>query len=97
LTVLQIRRIIFKQEYLKWRWSAGFSEPLGEETMITRRHLLGTAGAGAAFAVSGLRFSNAETAAAILTPGIPEGVATYATMATLPGKKPLIELLRSKN
>jgi hypothetical protein len=28
----------------------------------------------------------------MLTPGVPEGVASYATMATLPGKKPLIEL-----
>jgi sulfite dehydrogenase len=60
--------------------------------MITRRHLLGTAGAGAALAVSGLRVSDAETASAMLTPGVPEGVASYATMATLPGKKPLIEL-----
>jgi DMSO/TMAO reductase YedYZ molybdopterin-dependent catalytic subunit len=60
--------------------------------MITRRHLLGAAGAGAALAVSGLKFANAETAGAMLTPGLPEGVASYATMATLPGKKPLIEL-----
>ena len=60
--------------------------------MITRRHLLGTAGAGAALTVCGLRFSSAETAGAMLTPGLPEGVASYATMATLPGKKPLIEL-----
>ena len=60
--------------------------------MITRRHLLGTAGAGAALAVSGLKFANAETAGVMLTPGLPEGVASYATMATLPGKKPLIEL-----
>jgi DMSO/TMAO reductase YedYZ molybdopterin-dependent catalytic subunit len=60
--------------------------------MITRRHLLGTVGAGAALTVSGLRFSSAETAGVMLTPGVPEGVASYATMATLPGKKPLIEL-----
>ena len=60
--------------------------------MITRRHLLGTASAGAVLAASGLRFSSAETAGAMLTPGVPEGVASYATMATLPGKKPLIEL-----
>ncbi len=62
--------------------------------MITRRHLLGTAGAGAALAVSGLspKFSDAEAAGASLTPGVPSGVASYATMETLPGKKPLIRL-----
>ena len=62
--------------------------------MITRRHLLGTVGAGVALAVSGLRFSSAETAGGMLTPGVPEGVGSYATMATLPGKKPLISALR---
>ncbi|MFI4960134.1 MAG: twin-arginine translocation signal domain-containing protein, partial [Hyphomicrobiales bacterium] len=63
--------------------------------MITRRHLLGTAGAGAALAVSGLglpKFSEAEAAGVDLTPGVPEGVGSYATMGTLPGKKPLIQL-----
>jgi sulfite dehydrogenase len=62
--------------------------------MITRRHLLGTAGAGAALAVSGLtqKISEAEAAGAGLTPGVPTGVASYATMETLPGKKPLIRL-----
>ena len=62
--------------------------------MITRRHLLGTAGAGAALAVSGLspKFSEAEAAGVGLTPGVPEGVSSYATMGTLPGKKPLIQL-----
>jgi DMSO/TMAO reductase YedYZ molybdopterin-dependent catalytic subunit len=60
--------------------------------MITRRHLIGTAGAGAALAVSGLRFSVANAAGAPLTAGVPEGVASYATMGTLPGKKPLIQL-----
>jgi len=58
--------------------------------MITRRHLLGTAGAGVALAVSGQRFSHA--AGADLTPGVPEGVGTVATMEALPGKKPLIKL-----
>jgi sulfite dehydrogenase len=58
--------------------------------MLTRRYLLQTAGAGAAFAVPGLRF--AEAAGASLTQGVPAGVATYATMDTLPGKKPLIRL-----
>src|SRR6266567_3617467 len=74
--------------------TAGFGEPLGRGTMITRRHLLETAGASAALAVSGLspKFSEAETAGASLTAGVPDGVASYATMATLPGKKPLIQL-----
>ena len=58
--------------------------------MITRRHLLQTAGAGAALTVPALRL--AEAAGADLTPGVPEGVSSYVTMATLPGKKPLIEL-----
>ena len=59
--------------------------------MITRRHLLGTA--GVAFAFSGLpKFSEAQAAIAELTPGVPEGVGSYATMGTLPGKKPLIQL-----
>jgi DMSO/TMAO reductase YedYZ molybdopterin-dependent catalytic subunit len=62
--------------------------------MITRRHLLGTAGAGAALAMSGAipKFSQAEAAIAGLAPGLPEGVASYAVMGTLPGKQPLIQL-----
>ncbi len=63
--------------------------------MITRRHLLGTAGAGAALAVSGLslpKFSEAEGAGVDLTPGVPPGISSYVTMGTLPGKKPLIQL-----
>jgi DMSO/TMAO reductase YedYZ molybdopterin-dependent catalytic subunit len=61
--------------------------------MITRRHLLGTAGAGAALAVSGLpQFSEALAAGAPTSPGVPEGVNSYATLASLPGKKPLIQL-----
>jgi DMSO/TMAO reductase YedYZ molybdopterin-dependent catalytic subunit len=63
--------------------------------MITRRHLLGTAGAGAALAVSGLslpKFSQAEAAGVELTPGVPQGIGSYVTMGTLPGKKPLIQL-----
>ena len=58
--------------------------------MLTRRYLLQTAGAGAALAVPGLKL--AEAAGAGLTPGVPEGVASYATMDSLPGKKPLIRL-----
>jgi DMSO/TMAO reductase YedYZ molybdopterin-dependent catalytic subunit len=61
--------------------------------MITRRHLLGTAGAGAALAVSGLpKFSEALAAGAPTSPGVPAGIGSYVTMGTLPGKKPLIQL-----
>ncbi len=61
--------------------------------MITRRHLLGTASAALAASGVGLpKFSEAEAAIAELTPGVPEGVGSYATMAKLPGKKPLIQL-----
>jgi DMSO/TMAO reductase YedYZ molybdopterin-dependent catalytic subunit len=62
--------------------------------MITRRHLIGTAGVGAALAVSGIGlrgFSEAEAAVGT-TPGVPSGVDSYVTMGTLPGKKPLIML-----
>ncbi|MGA8969168.1 MAG: molybdopterin-dependent oxidoreductase [Pseudolabrys sp.] len=58
--------------------------------MITRRHLLGTAGASAALALTGNTF--AEAAGAGLTPGVPPGLGTVATMEALPGKKPLIKL-----
>jgi DMSO/TMAO reductase YedYZ molybdopterin-dependent catalytic subunit len=58
--------------------------------MITRRHLLSTAGAGAALAVSG-KFS-AGQAAVGLSPGVPDGISSYVTMGTLSGKKPLIQL-----
>ncbi|MGA2565278.1 MAG: twin-arginine translocation signal domain-containing protein, partial [Pseudolabrys sp.] len=63
--------------------------------MITRRHLLGTAGAGATLAVSGLglpKFSQAEATGVELSPGVPPGIGSYVTMGTLPGKKPLIQL-----
>ena len=63
--------------------------------MITRRHLLQSAGAGAAFAATGLSFSEiaeAASAAEQLTPGVPGGIASYVQMGTLPGKKPLIQL-----
>jgi DMSO/TMAO reductase YedYZ molybdopterin-dependent catalytic subunit len=61
--------------------------------MITRRHLLGTAGAGAALAISGLpKFSESLAAGVGTSPGVPEGVNSIASMASLPGKKPLIQL-----
>ena len=63
--------------------------------MIARRHLLGTAGAGAALAMSGLslpKLSQAEAAGAGLSPGLPTGLDSVAVMESLPGKKPLIKL-----
>jgi DMSO/TMAO reductase YedYZ molybdopterin-dependent catalytic subunit len=61
--------------------------------MITRRHLLGTAGAGAALVATGLpKFSESLAAGVGTSPGVPAGVGSYVTMGTLPGKKPLIQL-----
>ena len=62
---------------------------------VSRRALLRQAGASAVLAGSGLSLTSpswAQSAAAELTPGVPSGIASYATMATLPGKKPLIRL-----
>lgn len=60
---------------------------------INRRHFLGTTAAVGAALVGGLgRLTEAEAAIAELTPGVPSGVGSYAKMATLAGKKPLIEL-----
>jgi sulfite dehydrogenase len=60
---------------------------------MNRRHFLGsTAAAGAALTGGFGRLSEAAAAIAELTPGVPEGVGSYATMGTLPGKKPLIQL-----
>ena len=39
-----------------------------------------------------LRNSRSAEAAVELSPGVPEGIASYITMGTLPGKKPLIML-----
>ena len=58
---------------------------------INRRHFLGATAAASAAAVGGFG-RLAEAAGVSLTPGVPEGVASYATMGTLPGKKPLIQL-----
>jgi DMSO/TMAO reductase YedYZ molybdopterin-dependent catalytic subunit len=62
---------------------------------VSRRTLLRQASAGAALAGTGLSLTNpswAQSAATEHTPGVPSGVPSYATMATLPGKKPLIRL-----
>jgi DMSO/TMAO reductase YedYZ molybdopterin-dependent catalytic subunit len=63
--------------------------------MITRRHLLGTASAGAALAVAGTKFTEfafAQSGASELTEGVPAGISSYVKMVSLPGKKPLIQL-----
>jgi DMSO/TMAO reductase YedYZ molybdopterin-dependent catalytic subunit len=63
--------------------------------MLTRRDVLGTAGASLAVAGSGLGWaqgSRAFAAGAELSPGVPAGLDSSAAMATLPGKQPLIKL-----
>ena len=57
--------------------------------MISRRLLLQSAGAaGAAALLPSL--ARAQSAATMLTPGVPNGIASYAVMGELPGKQPLI-------
>ena len=59
--------------------------------MVTRRHLLRTA--GAALAVSGLSLPKlAEAAGVDLSPGVPGDLKDVAAMEALPGKQPLIRL-----
>jgi DMSO/TMAO reductase YedYZ molybdopterin-dependent catalytic subunit len=63
--------------------------------MLTRRSLLEAAGATLALGGSPLampRFFGASAAGAALSPGVPAGLETSATMESLPGKKPLIKL-----
>jgi len=63
--------------------------------MITRRHLLGTAGAGAAFVGANLAFATFDQAAAEIAnidAGLPDGTRGEAAMERLPGKQPLIKL-----
>ncbi|OKO70051.1 oxidase [Bradyrhizobium sp. NAS80.1] len=62
---------------------------------LNRRHFLGSTVAAGAALLGGLgRLTQAQTlsAAAELTPGLPAGLGSYVTMATLLGKKPLIQL-----
>ena len=62
---------------------------------LNRRDFLGATAAAGAAVVGGLgrlTEARAASAAAELTPGVPEGISSYVTMATLPGKKPLIQL-----
>lgn len=63
--------------------------------MITRRHLLGTAGAGAALIGTGLAFPKLDQAEAVvlnLDAGLPAGTLGETAMERLPGKQPLIKL-----
>ncbi len=63
--------------------------------MITRRHLLGTAGAGAALAGGNMVFPDllqAEPAVPGLPAALPQGMRNEVVMDALPGKKPLIKL-----
>ena len=61
--------------------------------MLTRRSVLGAAGAGLALAGGGWpRLSDSWAAGAPVSPGVPGGVVQSATMEALPGKKPLIRL-----
>ncbi len=61
--------------------------------MLTRRSLLAAASASAALGGSALglpKLLEAEASGVELSPGVHAGIASYVTMATLPGKKPLI-------
>jgi DMSO/TMAO reductase YedYZ molybdopterin-dependent catalytic subunit len=63
--------------------------------MISRRHLLTTASAGAALAGSAIALPGLMEAAAqglALQPGLPAGTRGVAALEALPGKKPLIRL-----
>jgi DMSO/TMAO reductase YedYZ molybdopterin-dependent catalytic subunit len=61
--------------------------------MLTRRYLIGAAGAGMALGGSGLALRSVAAAPALELPAaLPEGVRANATLEALPGKKPLIKL-----
>ena len=60
---------------------------------LNRRDFLSSTAAAGAAVVGGLgRLTEAQAAGAPLTPGVPDGISSYVTMGTLPGKKPLIQL-----
>jgi DMSO/TMAO reductase YedYZ molybdopterin-dependent catalytic subunit len=61
--------------------------------MLTRRHLVGAAGAGFAFSGFPLGLKSIAAAAGVELPaGLPQGLRDNAMLDTLPGKKPLIKL-----
>ncbi len=63
--------------------------------MLTRRSLLAAASASAALGGGALSLPKqlfaAESAAGELSPGVPSGIASYATMAMLPDRGPNYE------
>src|SRR5262245_21923187 len=60
--------------------------------MITRRHLIATAGALASGGAAFHTISDALAQAPKMEPGLPQGIRTSARLEALPGKKPLIKL-----
>jgi DMSO/TMAO reductase YedYZ molybdopterin-dependent catalytic subunit len=63
--------------------------------VITRRRLMGTAGAGVALAGSGLTFprlQRSEAAVPDMPTALPQGTRAEALLEALPGKMPLIKL-----
>ena len=60
--------------------------------MLTRRHLIRTAGAGLALTGAGIGLNSTRAAGINLPAALPEGLRNTATLETLPGKKPLIKL-----
>jgi len=59
---------------------------------ISRRDFLCSAAGAAGTLMIPPPAARAQSAAPLLTPGVPGGIASYAQMGTLPGKKPLIQL-----
>jgi DMSO/TMAO reductase YedYZ molybdopterin-dependent catalytic subunit len=62
--------------------------------MLTRRHLIGAAGAGLALTGAGFGLKSTASAAGALDlpAGLPQGLRDSAVLDALPGKKPLIKL-----
>jgi DMSO/TMAO reductase YedYZ molybdopterin-dependent catalytic subunit len=61
--------------------------------MLTRRHLVGAAGAGLALAGSGMSLRAAAAAGGLELPAaLPQGLRDHVVLDALPGKKPLIKL-----
>ena len=61
-------------------------------SMLTRRRLIRTAGAGVALASSGVGLKSVAAAGLDMPAALPEGIRNSAVLDALPGKKPLIKL-----